>query len=70
METVSYVVGIDVCVVPLQPIIQHSDDHSFPCDAFLPHRDHVQVQLWQRGGHASVLLREKRKRDYKQTQFS
>lgn len=43
METVSYVVWVDVCVIPLQSVIQHGDDHSFSCDAFLPHGDHVQV---------------------------
>lgn len=59
METMSYVVGVDVCVVPLQPIIQNSDDHSFPRDAFLPHGDHVQVQLRQRGGRPRVLLEDK-----------
>lgn len=58
METVSYVVGVDVCVVPLQAVIQHGDDHSFPRDAFLPHGDHVQVELRQRGGSACVLLED------------
>lgn len=61
METVSYVVGVDVCVVPLQSIIQDGDDHSFPCDAFLPHRDHVQVELRQRGRRPRVLLEDKKK---------
>lgn len=59
METVSYVVGVDVCVVPLQPVIQDGDDHSFSCDAFLPHGDHVQVQLRQRGRRPRVLLEDK-----------
>lgn len=59
METVSYVVGVDVCVVPLQPVIQHGDDHSFSCDAFLPHGDHMQVQLGQRGRRPCVLLQDK-----------
>lgn len=47
METVSYVVGEDVCVVPLEAVIEDGDDHSFAGDAFLPHGDHVQVQLRQ-----------------------
>lgn len=59
METVSYVVGVDVCVVPFQPIIQDGDDHSFSCDAFLPHGDHMQVQLWQGGRRPRVLLQDK-----------
>lgn len=59
METVSYVVGVDVCVVPLQSIIQDGDDHSFSCDAFLPHRDHVQVEFRQRGRRPRVLLEDK-----------
>lgn len=59
METVSYVVGVDVRVVPLQPVVQDGDDHSFPRDAFLPHRDHMQVQLGQRGGCPRVLLQER-----------
>lgn len=59
METVSYVVGVDVCVVPLQPVIQHGDDHSFSRDAFLPHGDHMQVQLRQRGRRPRVLLQDK-----------
>lgn len=59
METVSYVVGVDVRVVPLQPVIQDGDDHSLPRDAFLPHGDHVQVELWQRGGRPRVLLEDK-----------
>lgn len=59
METMSYVVGVDVCVVPLQPIIQDGDDHSFSCDAFLPHWDHMQVQLRQRGRRPRVLLEDK-----------
>lgn len=59
METVSYVVGVDVRVVPLQPVVQDGDDHSFPRDAFLPHGDHVQVQLGQRGGSPRVLLQER-----------
>lgn len=59
METVSYVVGVDVCVVPLQPVIQNGDDHSFSRDAFLPHGDHVQVQLRQRGRGPCVLLEER-----------
>lgn len=58
METVSYVVGVDVCVVPLQPVIQNGDDHSFSCDAFLPHGDDVQVQLRQRGRSPRVLLED------------
>lgn len=56
METVSYVVGVDICMVPLQPVIEHGDDHSFACDAFLPHGDHVQVELRQRGRRPRVLL--------------
>lgn len=63
METVSYVVGVDVCVVPLQPVIQNGDDHSFPCDAFLPHGDHVQVQLRQRRRRPCVLLEDRDKND-------
>lgn len=59
METLSYVVGVDVCVVPLQPVVQDGDDHSFPSDAFLPHGDHMQVQLGQRGGRPRVLLQER-----------
>lgn len=59
METVSYVVGVDVCVVPLQAVIQDGDDHSFPRDAFLPHGDHMQVELWQRGRCPRVLLEDK-----------
>lgn len=59
METVPYVVGVDVCVVPLQPIIKNGDDHSFSCDAFLPHGNHMQVELWQRGGCPCVLLEDK-----------
>lgn len=59
METVSYVVGVDVGVVPLQPVIQDGDDHSSSCDAFLPHRDHMQVQLWQWGRRPRILLEEK-----------
>lgn len=58
METVSYVVGVDVCVVPLQPVIENSDDHSFSCDAFLPDRNHVQVQLWEGGWRPCVLLED------------
>lgn len=58
METVSYVVGVDVGVVPLQPVVQDGDDDSFACDAFLPHRDHVQVQLRQRGRRPRVLLED------------
>ena len=61
METVSYVIGVDVCVVPLQPVIQNGDDHSFSCDAFLPHRDDMQVQLRQRGGGPCVLLEDRDK---------
>jgi len=61
METVSYVVGVDVCVVPLQPIVENGDDHSFSCDAFLPHRDHMQVQLRQRGRRPCVLLKDRQK---------
>lgn len=61
METVSYVVGVDVCVVPLQPVIQNGDDHPFACDAFLPHGDHMQVQLRQRGGGPRVLLEDEGK---------
>lgn len=64
METLSYVVGVDVCVVPLQPVIQHGDDHSFACDAFLPHGDHVQVQLRQRGGRPGVLLEDEQRGFY------
>lgn len=64
METMSYVVRVDVCVVPLQPVVQDGDDHSFPRDAFLPHGDHVQVQLWQRGGRARVLLEEAKRQMY------
>lgn len=59
METVSYVVGVDVCVVPLQPVIENGDDHSFPRDAFLPHGDHVQVEFRQRRGRPRVLLEER-----------
>lgn len=58
METVSYVVGVDVRVIPLQAVIQNGDDHSFSCDAFLPHRDHVQVELRQRGRRPCVLLED------------
>lgn len=64
METMSYVVRVDVCVVPLQPVVQDGDDHSFPRDAFLPHGDHVQVQLRQRGGRARVLLEEAKRQMY------
>lgn len=59
METVSYVVGVDVCVVPLQPVIQNGDDHSFSGDAFLPHGDHMQVQLRQRRGGPRILLEDR-----------
>lgn len=59
METVSYVVGVDVCVVPLQSIVQNGDDHSFSSDAFLPHGDHMQIQLRQRGRSPRVLLEDK-----------
>lgn len=55
-KRVSYVVRVDVCVIPLQAVIQDGDDHSFPRDALLPHRDHVQVQLGQRGRRPRVLL--------------
>lgn len=55
-KRVSYVVGVDVCVIPLQAVIQHGDDHSFPRDALLPHRDHMQIQLGQRGRRPRVLL--------------
>lgn len=64
METMSYVVRVDVCVVPLQPVVQDGDDHSFPRDAFLPHGDDVQVQLRQRGGRARVLLEEAKRQIY------
>lgn len=64
METMSYVVRVDVSVVPLQPVVQDGDDHSFPRDAFLPHGDHVQVQLRQRGGRARVLLEEAKRQIY------
>lgn len=59
METVSYVVGEDVRVVPLEPVIQDGDDHSFPRDALLPHGDHVQVQLRQGGRRPRVLLEDR-----------
>lgn len=64
MTTVSYVVGVDVCVIPLQSVIQNSDDHPFPCDSLLPHRDHVQVQLRQRGRRPRVLLLRHKQRYY------
>lgn len=60
----SYVVGVDVCVIPLQAVIQHGDDHSLPRDALLPHRDHMQVQLGQRGRRPRVLL-EKQTQKFK-----
>lgn len=69
METMSYVVRVDVCVVPLQPVVQDGDDHSFPRDAFLPHGDHVQVQLRQRGGRARVLLEEAKRQIYTSKKF-
>lgn len=56
VETWSYIVGVDVGVVPLQAVVQHGDDHSFPCEPFLPHRNHVEVQLGQGGRRPSVLL--------------
>lgn len=63
METVSYVVGIDVCVVPLESVVEDGDDHSLSRDALLPDGDHVQVQLRQRGRRPRVLLdAEERKR--------
>lgn len=55
----SYVVGVDVGVIPLQAVIQDGDDHSFPRDALLPHWDHMQVQFGQRGRRPCVLLENK-----------
>lgn len=64
-KRVSYVVGVDVCVVPLQAVIQDGDDHSFPCDALLPHWDHMQVQFGQRGRRPCVLLEKKQAHELK-----
>lgn len=65
METVSYVVGEDVRVIPLEAVIEDGDDHSFPSDAFLPHGDHVQVQLRQWGRCPCVLLEDRDRRKKK-----
>lgn len=55
----TYVVRVDVGVIPLQPVIQDRDDHALPSDALLPHGNHMQVQLREGRGGTSVLLERK-----------
>lgn len=57
----THVIGIYVCVIPLQAIIQYSNNNSFACDALLPNWYHVKIQLGKSCGHPSVLLVKKNK---------
>lgn len=55
-RALTHVIGINVCMVPLQAVIQDSDHNSFACNAFLPNRYHMEIQLGQGCSHPSVLL--------------
>lgn len=57
----THIIGIYVCVIPLQAIIQYSNNNSFACNAPLPNGYHVEIQFGQSRSHPGVLLVKKNK---------
>lgn len=57
----THIISIYVCVIPLQAIIQYSNNNSFACNALLPNGYHVEIQFGQSCSHPGVLLVKKNK---------